>query len=65
MSFLWDLLRSHHLKRASALDFNDSALLFSHSDVVLSHGHQKHLPVSHQQQCLIKGICGTFDIKSN
>ena len=66
MSFLLDLLRSHYPKRSSVLDFKDAAaLLFGHSDVVLCHEHQKLLLLSHQQLCLINGICATFDIKSN
>ena len=32
---------------------------------VSSNENQKVLPVSRRQNCLIKGICGTFDITSN
>ena len=33
---------------------------------ISSNEHQNILPVNHhKQKCLIKGICGSFDIKSN
>ena len=32
---------------------------------ISSNKHQNMLPVNHQQKCLIKGICGIFDMKSN
>ena len=41
---------------------------FSHDDLVFvffSNEHQTVLLVNHQEKCLINGICGTFDIKSN
>ena len=30
-----------------------------------SNEHQNVPPVNHQQKCLINGICGVFDVKSN
>ena len=32
---------------------------------IFSNQHPKVPPVNHQQNCLINGICGTCDIKSN
>ena len=32
---------------------------------IFSNEHQKVPPVNHRQKCLINGICGTFDMKSN
>ena len=38
---------------------------FGHSDVVIfSNKHQDVPPVNHHQKCLIKELCGIFDMKS-
>ena len=62
--------RSHYPDKAFGLDFKDAtALQFSHSHLVfLSISNDKHQnvpPVNHHQKCLINGICGTSDMKSN
>ena len=56
--------------RTSALDFKDAAApRFGQRDVVFlsifSNEHQKVLPVNHQQESLINGTFGTFNIKLN
>ena len=62
--------RIHYPDRASALDFKETtAPRFSQSDVfflsIFSNEQQQVPPVNHKQKCLIKRICGTFDMKSN
>ena len=64
------LTGNHYPERASASDFKDAtAPRFGHSDIgflsISSNEHQNIPPVNHQQKCLINGISGTFDIKSN
>ena len=67
-----DMANSKYVKaNASTLDFKDAvALQFGHTHSgsflsTFSDKHQKVPPVSHRQECLIKGICGTLDINSN
>ena len=63
------ITKSHYQERASASDFKDAvAQRFGHRDVVViyfTNDHQKLPPVNHQEKCLVNGICGIFDKKSN
>ena len=42
-----------------------AALQFGSFLSVFSNEHRNAPPINHQQRCLINGICGTLDIKSN
>ena len=59
--------RSHCPERASVSDLKDAAApRCSQSFLcIFSNEHQKVPPVNFQQKRLVKGICGTLDIKSN
>ena len=56
-------------ERVSVLDLKEAAApRFDHGDVVFCLFLETNIkvpPVSHQQKRLIKGICSTFEMKSN
>ena len=60
--------RSRHPERASAFDFKDAAtrhLVIAMYLSIYSNEHQNVPLVNHQLKCLINGICGILDMKSN